>query len=157
MQNDKLAWNYRLSLEVSLQGQGSEQKTKCNFPALICFHCLSKAIIYLFCLHNSVWYKRCREEKGQTACVFLPTKHVMMCYTGNNCCWIIISQRPNCCDPEYYWRIIRCCSLLCVLVCVCDHMKTLSLTTFQHREQAWSHHPQWTQWICSEIFRTTRK
>lgn len=35
--------------------------------------------------------------------------------------------------------------------------KTLSLTVLQHWEQAWSHHPQWTQRICSEVFWTTRK
>lgn len=35
--------------------------------------------------------------------------------------------------------------------------KHLSLTVLQHWEQAWSHHPKWTQRICSEVFWTTRK
>lgn len=160
-------WQTDVKLSIVIEnespGLGVRTESKCNFPALICFHYLSKAIVSLFSFHKSVWYERmmlCRreEEKGQTLLVSSSSFQQTMW-------WCVLHWKQL--QLNYHFReasllvflnIIHYCSPSgCVCLCACSHVKTLSLTALQHWEQAWSHHPQWTQWICSEVFRTTRK
>lgn len=143
----------KLSIVIESESPGPGVRTEygSNFPALICFHYLSKAIIFLFNFHSPVWYERAMQRGKRSACVLLTSKHVTVCYTGNNICsWIPFSHSitEEVCVIVVPFR-------LCLLMCM--QSVKMSLTTLQHREQAWSHHPQRTQWICSEVFWTTRK
>lgn len=80
MTNGMKLW---IIIESESAGLVVRTESKCNFPALICFHYLSKAIISLFSLHNAVWYDRMMQsgERSDSARVCLTTKHVMICVT----------------------------------------------------------------------------
>lgn len=92
-----------IAIESKSPGLRVRTESKRKFPALICFHYLSKAIVSLFSFHNSVWYERMmfgwRDEKGQTLLLSLSSlqQSMWLCVAlGSNCSGITISDRQKC-------------------------------------------------------------
>lgn len=96
IQRAELQFGVKQSIVIESEAPGLRVRTepKCNFPALICFHYLSQAIISLFSFHNSVLWKKVR------LCLCLCLLRNKACddvlHAGNHCSRITISEGPNC-------------------------------------------------------------
>lgn len=119
----------KLSIVIESESPGLRVRTEseCNFPALICFYYLSKAIISPFSSYSSVWCERMlqRGKRSDSARVSHTNKQQsMICYAR---LWVTLTI-----TEELFIIVVPHVVLVCS--CVCGHVKTFSLTALQHWE-----------------------